>query len=145
MIGDNLGVNELLGFKQSFANYFVCRMCGATKQVLQDRPIAGHSLHIHTSNNADARDNPEKFGIGRETIFTILNCNLFKLAPPDLFHDILEGILPDIIQLILVGLKVRKGDLMKLIKKIKWVNYAVGIDPNFTVMGKALQVSLLNN
>ena len=48
-----------------------------------------HSLHIHTSNNADALLNPEKFGIGKETIFTILSCNLFKLAPLDLFHDIL--------------------------------------------------------
>ncbi|KAH9416391.1 hypothetical protein DERP_015421 [Dermatophagoides pteronyssinus] len=71
-----------------FKNY-TSTGCGATKQDLQDRQIAGHSLHIHTSNNADALLNPEKFGIGKETIFTILSCNLFKLAPLDLFHDIL--------------------------------------------------------
>ena len=77
----------------------------------------------------------------RSSEFFKLNCNLFKLAPPDLFHDIQEGILTDVTQSILIGMKVRKGEVRRKIKSIRWVNYAVEIEPNFIITGKAMQVS----
>ncbi|KAH9506801.1 hypothetical protein DERF_011516 [Dermatophagoides farinae] len=30
VVGDNLAVDELLGFKQCCNQYFICRFCGAT-------------------------------------------------------------------------------------------------------------------
>ncbi|KAH9501916.1 hypothetical protein DERF_012725 [Dermatophagoides farinae] len=47
----------------------------------------------------------KKYGIMRSSEFFKLNCNLFKLALPDLFHDIQEGILTDVTKSILIWLK----------------------------------------
>ncbi|KAH9516823.1 hypothetical protein DERF_007541 [Dermatophagoides farinae] len=105
VIGDNLGVSELLGFKQNFSTHFVCRFCGATYQENQDLPVISRPLNINTIEYSEARLSPGRYGIMRSSEFFKLNCNLFKLAPPDLFHDIQEGILTDVTQSILIGMK----------------------------------------
>ncbi|KAH9522761.1 hypothetical protein DERF_006320 [Dermatophagoides farinae] len=110
VIGDNLGVSELF--------------CGATYREYKDHSVISKPLNIHTINYSEARLNPGKYGIMRSSEFFKLNCNLFTLAPPDLFHDIQEGILTDVVQSILIGMKVKKRELRRKIKSIRWVNYA---------------------
>ncbi|KAH7638916.1 hypothetical protein HUG17_2949 [Dermatophagoides farinae] len=48
VIGDNLGVSELLGFKQNFSTHFVCRFCGATYREYKDHSVISKPLNIHT-------------------------------------------------------------------------------------------------
>ncbi|KAH7644269.1 hypothetical protein HUG17_6631 [Dermatophagoides farinae] len=68
VVGDNLGVAELLGFKQCFNQYFIC---SSLSEALARRD----------------------FGLSRISKFSELDINIFALAPPDFFHDLIEGIL----------------------------------------------------
>ena len=96
------------------------------------------------SNYSEARLNPGKYGIMRRSEFFKLNCNLFTLAPPDLFHDIQEGILTDVVQSILIWMKVKKRELRRKIKSIRWVNYAVELEPNYIITEKGDASKFLN-
>ena len=70
-----------------------------------------------------------------------LTNNLFQLVPPDTMHDLSEGILPEIIAIILKEFKLKRNEINQKITKFSWVNGPVFIEKNFEPKGKALQVS----
>ncbi|KAH9528820.1 hypothetical protein DERF_002736 [Dermatophagoides farinae] len=146
VVGDNLGVAELLGFKQCFNQYFICRFCGATdNEIKNESLISEKELNIKKSISLSEALARREFGLSRISKFSELrNINIFALAPPDFFHDLIEGILGTITSNILNGFivngsKLRKRELKRKINSMKWVNYPVGIEPNFTILGKAMQ------
>jgi hypothetical protein len=106
--GDNLGINELLGFKCCFTNAaFVCRYCGALGRDRsgEDAPSIQNLGWQHDLITGLASNELAKYGIIRPFIFDGLpDIDRWSIAPPDNAHDLCEGVLPDITELILQSL-----------------------------------------
>lgn len=80
------------------------------------------------------------FGIKFPSPFLDLGMNIFKISPPDIFHDFLEGVLPDVVQVIAQKSGIRKKNLISRIKQIKWVNGPVSVINQLEICGNAVQV-----
>lgn len=86
--GDDLGLNGILGYTESFSGLRVCRWCHVKKGVLRAQTV---SLHNY---NADLLlNNLTETGIKRECFLNRLQFYpVTDNAAPDIMHDILEGI-----------------------------------------------------
>lgn len=93
--GDNLGLNGILGYTESFSGKTVCRWCRVQREVLRGQTVEDLSVMRNRVNyHSDLlQNNPTETGIKRE-------CSLNKLqfyhvtdnVTPDVMHDILEGV-----------------------------------------------------
>lgn len=93
--GDNLGLNGILGYTESFAANSVCRWCRVHREVLRVQTVEDpSSMRDKVNYHSDSLlNNPAETGIKRE-------CSLNKLqfyhvtdnVAPDVMHDILEGV-----------------------------------------------------
>lgn len=104
VIADNLGAHSLAGFVESFSACYVCRYCTGelsdfqTKEVraglFQARTKDDHSRHIQS-----LKDNPSVknvCGVKRTCPLTS-HLQYFHAVtgyPPDILHDLLEGVVP---------------------------------------------------
>ena len=107
--GDNLGVNGLFGFVESFVADTPCRTCIGHKEEFQTnfleedfvlRDTDTYTGHVEESlhNVAAVSDN----GVKRDSILNSLG--YFHVATniaPDIMHDLLEGIIPMEVKLVL--------------------------------------------
>ena len=83
-----------------------------------------------------------RLGISTRSILAdIPNLNIFHVSPPDVMHDIMEGILPDVCEFIFKELKISYNILKLKINSIRWVNGSVSLTKQLLVRGKAIQVS----
>lgn len=80
------------------------------------------------------------FGIKFPSSFLELGINIFKISPPDIFHDFLEGVLPDVVQVIAQKAQLNRKNLIFRIGQKKWVNGAVSIVKQMEICGNAVQV-----
>jgi hypothetical protein len=95
LIGDNLALNELLGFRKGFnANKF-CRICTLAKAETHVSTISSDTdLRSIESYDADLQKKNEKVtGIREECIFNQLdNFHCVENIVCDLMHDLFEGV-----------------------------------------------------
>ncbi|GBM58824.1 hypothetical protein AVEN_179363-1 [Araneus ventricosus] len=111
--GDNLGSNMIGGFVESFSNKvnYYCRTCLCTKTEVQNI-FSDENISLRTPQNYEQHvtelltDNTKDslYGIKRSSPF---NSNLFHVThglPPDIAHDMLEGVEPYEVSLILTFL-----------------------------------------
>ena len=109
--------------------------------ILFDFFCYSYDAEIKKLENVDNYRSP--LGIMRESeLAKIKGKNIFHLSPPDLMHDIMEGILPEVCRLVLKHIDVDMNDLKKKINIHFWVNGPVRIESGFKVVGKAIQVAL---
>ncbi|XP_075591552.1 uncharacterized protein LOC124497686 [Dermatophagoides farinae] len=151
VIGDNLSVAELLGFKRTFGKYLTCRYCSATRAEIEapdffSLPRRQENFLLPPSilsNEIDQiktnKQYKSPFGIKFPSPFLDLGMNIFKISPPDIFHDFLEGVLPDVVQVIAQKSGIRKKNLISRIKQIKWVNGPVSVINQLEICGNAVQ------
>ncbi|KAH9406522.1 hypothetical protein TYRP_013503 [Tyrophagus putrescentiae] len=106
--GDNLQINEILGFKQSFNNNsFVCRYCGIGGNERQSadtihQPDRIYDLLVELPANLSPSELKAQFGIMKTSAFENFNgINRFNICPPDLAHDLAEGVVLEALLLIL--------------------------------------------
>ncbi|KAH9388377.1 hypothetical protein TYRP_023559 [Tyrophagus putrescentiae] len=106
--GDNLQINEILGFKQSFNNNsFVCRYCGVGGNERQSEDTIHQQDRIYDllteiPPNLSPAELKAQFGIMKTSIFENFNgINRFNICPPDLAHDLAEGVVLEALLLIL--------------------------------------------
>ncbi|XP_066535471.1 uncharacterized protein [Hoplias malabaricus] len=93
--GDNLGLNAVLGYTESFSANSVCRWCRVQKEILHVQTFEDESL---LRNNINYQTdlylhNPAVTGLKRESVLNRLE--FYKVVDnvaPDIMHDILEGI-----------------------------------------------------
>ena len=113
---DNLGANSLFGFVESFnANHF-CRFCNCSKDETQNYFHACHfeprtrQQYDEAVSNSNRRDyNSSESGIKHGCIFNSLNFfHCIEQSVPDCMHDVLEGIIPFEMSLILQTLIDKK-------------------------------------
>lgn len=95
IVGDNLGINSVLGFSRSFsANYF-CRFCLCDKKNSQVLSVENLSL-LRTLQNYDenvSNGDYKNTGIYEESIFNkINNFHVINNYAVDIMHDLFEGV-----------------------------------------------------
>jgi hypothetical protein len=159
--GDNLGVYELTGNKRCFSlDAFVCRFCGAKgrrkngddSEVLDIQSLC-QSYPLISEQGAHSLS---ELGIIHDFVFDGLpGITRWNCAPPDLTHDLAEGVVTNIIELLLTSIVKRNGflgstkyNITIIAKRIENRKFYEGTpiakwcgSEGFKIVGKAIQVS----
>lgn len=102
VIADNLGAHGLAGFVESFSGKYFCRFCTAQLSDIQSQEVKSgafqlrskenHELHIRTAQEGQVN----YFGVKRSCVLTdsLTHFNVLRGYPPDIVHDLFEGIVP---------------------------------------------------
>ena len=99
--GDNLGSHDLGGFRRSFSSERICRFCMCTYQDIFSKFDESHfllrsqSMHdLHESYHHDL-SLVAAYGVrAKNPLPHLLSFHPVTSLPPDIHHDILEGIMP---------------------------------------------------
>lgn len=92
IVGDNLGLNTILGFAKGFNSQYYCRICTATKKDAQ-KLVSEEKYYIRTQNDYPNCVINSLFGIQEECIFNkIPNFHVLDNLSIDPMHDLLEEI-----------------------------------------------------
>ena len=95
ILGDNLGVNTICGFSESFTANYYCRICRAPKSLCEQLTVEYETyLRDVVSYEMDVLQNRfEKTGIKERCIFNdIKNFHICENISVDVMHDLYEGI-----------------------------------------------------
>ena len=104
VVGDNLGLNAILGYTESFSANHMCRRCRVHKhvsaqQTLED-PAQLRNIHTHQADLELA--SLSETGLKRDSELNNLSFyHVTDNVAPDIMHDILEGVGPLEVKLIL--------------------------------------------
>ncbi|KAK0137993.1 hypothetical protein N1851_025801 [Merluccius polli] len=104
VVGDNLGLNAILGYIESFSGHHVCCWCSV------ERTVKTLTLALLMRSRASHQDdltigNPTLTGLKRDSFLNNLKFyHVTDNVAPDVMHDILEGIGPYEVKLILNSL-----------------------------------------
>ena len=102
VVADNLGAHSVGGFLASFSGSHVCRFCLGELSELQKKEVGTgsfraktkqeHSLHVQTALESPTLTHC--LGVKRQCALTntLRYFNVFSGYPPDLLHDLFEGI-----------------------------------------------------
>lgn len=95
VLGDNLGINTILGFSSSFNHNFFCRFCKVIKETTHQLTVANTNLLRNPTNYAAdvAANDLSSTGIAENSILNSINS--FQVTTNycvDVMHDIFEGI-----------------------------------------------------
>lgn len=93
--GDNLSLNGILGYLESFSANYCCRFCTASKESMQTILVEDLSLLRTSENYAEdlLKNDSSKTGIKEKSIWFDLKCfDLFNNVAVDFLHDFLEGV-----------------------------------------------------
>lgn len=94
ILGDNLGLNSILGFTESFNSNFYCRVCKASWEECAKMFIENEKkLRTKDSYESDLKLGAEKSGLKEECVFNKVNgFHVMENLTVDLMHDFLEGV-----------------------------------------------------
>lgn len=111
---DNLGAHSLAGFLEGFTANKFCRFCMASSSDLQQQEVWSDSFQIrdkvsHDRQVQEVRENPvlsQMYGVKRACPLTekLEHFHVVSGYPPDIMHDVLEGIVPVELSLCLTDL-----------------------------------------
>ena len=120
LTGDNLGVHAIAGFAQNFSGGpMMCRHCHGTPDEIrtktresdfQLRSRESYETRIRLLEEEDFSESMCKtLGIKRSCPFSgLVSFHPMESLPPDVMHDVLEGVAPSTINLILTDLLAEK-------------------------------------
>lgn len=92
ILGDNLGLNTLLGFSESFSSNYYCRICRCDKKQAAFDIFDNKTLLRNVTNYAIDADNTD-FGVKELCFLNQLDTfHVTKNIVCDIMHDIYEGI-----------------------------------------------------
>lgn len=99
---DNLGAHSLAGFVESFTGPYYCRFCTATgPDIVSNEVRSGNfsirTKEIHETHVRVALDSGSScFGVKRSCPLTkaLSHFHVVRGYPPDIAHDLFEGIVP---------------------------------------------------
>lgn len=109
ILGDNLGIYELLGRSCSFnSNSFVCRYCHAYGNSKRDAVENTQNISIGM-NLVTGQEDGSFLSLGQHTVRTfpfagLSDINQWNIAAPDIMHDVNEGTMTHVLELILTSL-----------------------------------------
>lgn len=133
VVGDNLGLNAILGYSESFSGHHVCWLCRVHRDVLRVQTEEDLALlRDANTHRADLEtDNPSKTGLKRDSVLNSLSFyHVTDNVAVDVMHDILEGVGAYEVKLVLTLLTEQKH--MSLDK----LNYRItSFDDGFSDVG----------
>lgn len=95
IVGDNLGLNSMLGFVESFSSTYFCRFC-KTPKFLTNTQILENNTALRNKNNYQndlTVNNASLTGIKENSIFNqIKDFHVTENYSVDIMHDMLEGV-----------------------------------------------------
>lgn len=102
VIADNLGAHEIAGLTESFSGDYFCRFCLGKGCDIRSNCVASGAFDLRTKETyaahakAALEDNAHCFGVKSECVFTktLSRFHFVSGFPPDVAHDVLEGIVP---------------------------------------------------
>ena len=102
IIADNLGAHGIAGFVESFSGEYYCRFCTGSKLDIKAKSVQSGSFDprtedIHEAQIKSAKENAAFcFGVKRGCVFTekLSYFHVTRGYPPDIVHDLFEGIVP---------------------------------------------------
>lgn len=101
MAADNLVAHSLAGFFESFGVDRFCRFCMATRSKVQDKEVSLGTFEPRTkdTHNQQVQQDPtlaKQYGVKRGCLLTesLEYFHFVSGYPPDILHNLLEGIVP---------------------------------------------------
>ncbi|KAL7877515.1 hypothetical protein SRHO_G00041580 [Serrasalmus rhombeus] len=102
VVADNLGAHGIAGFVESFSGDYFCRFCTGKSCDVRHHCVASGAFSLRTKeDHADhvksaCESNAHCFGVKRACVFTksLSHFHVVSGFPPDIAHDIFEGIVP---------------------------------------------------
>lgn len=92
VVGDNLGMNSILGFEESFNAHYFCRFCRMSKEETKTQCIQNSSI-VRTNANYRSDSQNQAHGIKEMCVFNVIrDFSVVENISFDLMHDVLEGI-----------------------------------------------------
>lgn len=127
--GDNLGINSILGFTESFSSNYCCRLCKIHKTQLK----LPHEENVSILRNNDnylvdvQLNNVSDSGIKEYSTWnSLLDFHVTKNLAVDCFHDLLEGVCHyDLILILNVFIKDKLFTLHELNHRIEIFNFGL--------------------
>jgi len=95
ILGDNLGLNSLLGFVESFSANYYCRICRSPKSQMQNMLVESiESIRNKKNYESDVqKNNVSETGINSYCVFNeIPNYHVTDNMVCDFMHDVSEGV-----------------------------------------------------
>lgn len=125
ILGDNLGLNSILGFSESFNSDFFCRFCLASKLTSQTEIHASNFIK-RTKENYNKHSTEKSHGVKEVGVWNELrNFHVTENLSCDLMHDMLLGILRYDMALIINALiKSKYFSLTHLNERIKFFKFS---------------------
>lgn len=118
VVADNLGAHSVGGFLENFSGSYVCRFCLGERSDFQEKEVRTGSFKARTKQEhflhvQAALENPTLshcFGVKRQCALTskLKFFHVLSGYPPDLLHDLFEGIVPQELALCLSVLMKKK-------------------------------------
>ncbi|OXA37745.1 hypothetical protein Fcan01_27535 [Folsomia candida] len=125
--GDNLGLHTILGFSEGFNANYPCRRCKMHKHDCQTAVTENPGVLRSIENyNQDVEfRNLSATGINFESVINSLPYHhVTKVFVFDIMHDLLEGVVPDLLNLMIsLGIKNKRFNLDKLNYRIESFDY----------------------
>lgn len=102
VVSDNFAAHGIAGFVESFSGQYFCRFCTAQREETQVKEVKSgvftlrnkelQQLHVNTAE----AEGSASFGVKKACIFTerLAHFCVTSGYPPDVVHDLLEGIVP---------------------------------------------------
>lgn len=107
IIGDNLGLNTILGFTKSFNSNYYCRICKRSKPEMQNDCIE-HTEYLRTEENYDIDVSINDYtltGIRENSLFNQLSTyHVVQNTCVDIMHDLFEGVCKYVISKVILNL-----------------------------------------
>lgn len=101
VVADNLGAHAIAGFVESFSGRYSCRFCTAERSDRSDLGAGGFTLRtedVHKIHLKTAEENSlsNYYGVKRKCALSEKLTHFYVTSgfPPDIVHDLFEGIVP---------------------------------------------------
>lgn len=103
VVADNLGAHSIAGFVENFSGTYTCRFCTAERSEFQTKEVRSEVFTLRTKDiHADhlriLEENklPSYYGVKSKCILSkhLLYFDVTTGFPPDIVHDLFEGIVP---------------------------------------------------
>lgn len=131
ILGDNLGLNMLLGFTESFRSNYYCRFCKCSRDEMQQQEVQNDKLMRNINNyESDIEvNNVSLTGIKERCVWNnIPSFHVTKNFAVDIAHDIFEGVagfdLSEILYRLVIVDKIFSIDTLN--HRLKYFDYGKG-------------------
>lgn len=124
VVGDNLGLNSILGYTESFRSTFFCRICITPKNITEKQTQLDPST-LRFKDKYESHLIDKQYGIKEYCIWNdIENFHVYQNQSLDLMHDLYEGVLRyDMAKIINSLVKQNCFSLTTLNNRVKYFNY----------------------